>query len=234
MDSGIVYYTNNRLDPGVMGAAQRQILKAGLPIVSVSLSPLDFGENHVVMAEPGYLTMFRQILTGLEASTAEVIFFCEHDILYHLSHFDFIPGRQDIYYYNENVYKVRYPDGKAVTFLCKQTSGLCAHRELLLKHYRERVRRVELEGYTREMGFEPGTHNRAARVDDCKAERWMSDYPNIDIRHNANLTPSRWRKDQFRNQQFTEGWQEATSVPGWGEVANGKIVEVIKCLNSVS
>ena len=227
MDFGIVYYTNNRLDPLIMRAAQRQILKSRLPVVSVSLTFLDFGSNIVYRGEPGYLTMFRQILAGLQASRADIVFFCEHDVLYHPSHFDFIPPCKDVYYYNENVYKVRYPDGKALTYLCQQTSGLCAYRELLLSHYRERVERVELEGYTRAIGFEPGTHNRPERIDDYKAESWMSAYPNIDIRHEYNLTPSRWRKDQFRNQRFTEGWQEVTSVPGWGEVANGKIMEIL-------
>jgi hypothetical protein len=213
-----------------MEVVQKQIIKSGLPIVSVSLSPINFGTNIILSAESGHLTMFKQILAGLTISREDVIFFCEHDVLYHMSHFDFIPPRKDIYYYNENVYKVRYPDGKALTYLCNQTSGLCAYRELLLKHYEERVRRVELEGYSNEMGFEPGTHNRASRVDDFKAKSWMSKYPNIDIRHDKNLTPSRWKKDQFRNKKFTAGWKEVTEVPGWGKVSDGKIVDIMKGL----
>jgi hypothetical protein len=228
MNFGIVYYTNNHVDSLIMEAVQKQILKSGLPVVSVSLSPIDFGNNIVLDAKSGHLTMFRQILAGLQASVADVIFFCEHDVLYHPSHFDFIPLRNDVYYYNENVYKVRYLDGKALTYLCNQTSGLCAYRELLLDHYCKRVNRVICEGYSTEMGFEPGTHARTGRVDDFKAESWMSEYPNIDIRHDKNLTPSRWKKEQFRNKKFTKGWQEVTEVPGWGEVSNGKIVDILK------
>jgi hypothetical protein len=228
MDFGIVYYTNNKIDPYIMVAVQKQLFKIGLPIVSVSLFPLCFGDNIVISGQSGHLTMFRQILAGLEHIQTEVVFFCEHDVLYHLSHFDFVPIRDDIYYYNENVTKVRYPDGKAVTYFCNQTSGLCAYRELLLNHYRERVRRVEINKYSNEMGFEPGTHNRAGRVDDFKAESWRSKYPNIDIRHNNNLTPTRWKKEQFRNQKFTNGWKEVTYVSGWGNVLDGKIVEILK------
>jgi hypothetical protein len=44
----------------------------------------------------------------------------------------------------------------------------------------------------------------------------MSAVPNIDIRHGNNLTPTRWRKDQFRDQRYTKGWTEADEVPGWG------------------
>ena len=76
---------------------------------------------------------------------------------------------------------------------------------------------VEEHGFTRKMGFEPGTHGRAERVDDLKSEAWMSEFPNIDIRHGDNLTPSRWRQDQFRNQRSCRGWKEADEVPGWSK-----------------
>jgi hypothetical protein len=211
-----------------MQAVQKQILKAGLPVVSVSLDPIDFGNNIVLDAAPGKLTMFTQILAGLANIHTDIVYFCEHDVLYHPSHFELIPDRQDTYYYNVSVYKVRYPDGKAVTYPCNQTSGLFAYRKLLLSHYLERVRRVEAEGYSNQMGFEPGTHNRDGRVDDFKSFSRFSEFPNIDIRHNNNMTPTRWRKDQFRNKIFTAGWKEVESVPGWGEVANGRIMEVIK------
>jgi hypothetical protein len=228
LSKGIVYYTDNRLDPLIMQAVQRQIRKAALPVVSVSLAALDFGTNIVMSGIRGPLTMFRQILAGLEASKAEIIFFCEHDILYHPAHFDFIPLRRDVYYYNENIYKVEYPGGRSLFYFCQQTSGLCAYRKLLVEHYRERVRRVEQDGYSMAMGFEPGTHNRPERVDKYMALSWMSAAPNIDIRHAQNLTRSRWSKDQFRNKKYTAGWKEVNSVPGWGDVANGGIVDILK------
>jgi len=226
---GVIYYTDNRLDERIAKAAQAQITASanGHEIVSVSLAPVDFGENIVLDRERGPLTMFEQILAGLEASTADVVFFCEHDVLYHPSHFDFVPPRKDVFYYNTNVWKVRLTDGHAVRVDdCRQTSGLCAYRELLLEHYRKRVELVKANGFTRRMGFEPGTHNRAERVDDYKAEGWESECPNIDIRHGRNLTESRWRKDQFRNQRYTKGWAEADAVPGWGrfeDVLNGLV-----------
>ena len=76
---------------------------------------------------------------------------------------------------------------------------------------------IEFNRYMREMGFEPGTHNRAERVDDLSSDSYQSKFPNIDIRHDLNTTPSRWNKDQFRNQRFTEGWTEkkVDQLPGW-------------------
>jgi hypothetical protein len=221
VSKGIVYYTDNRLDPLIQSACQKQIaIAAGdRKIVSASLEPIEFGENIYLALERGYLTMFKQILAGLEALDTEVAFFCEHDVLYHPSHFDFVPLEKDRFYYNTNVWKVRLDDGHAMrTAKCQQTSGLCAYRELLLEHYRKRVDIVEEIGFSRKMGFEPGTHGRGERVDDYKSENWESEYPNIDIRHDKNLTPSRWSPDQFRNKRYTKGWQENDELPGWGMV----------------
>lgn len=228
---GVVYYTHNEGDEKILESCRSQI-KKGIKekhIVSVSLKSIKFGHNIVLNEAPGYLTMAKQILAGLEASKAEVIFFCEHDVLYHPSHFDFVPPRMDVIYYNTNVWRVRASDGHALYVNgLQQLSGLCAYRETLIKHYRERVRllsvRLVEDGvedygkYVRAMGFEPGTHHRAERVDDLTSDSYQSKYPNIDIRHEGNLTPSRWRKDQFRNQRFTQGWTESTTVPGWDNI----------------
>ncbi len=217
---GIVYYSDCRGDKAILEAAQKQIARAAnsYKIVSVTLAPVNFGDVRKVLdLERGYLTMFKQILAGIEASSADIIFFCEHDVLYHPSHFDFTPPDKRTIYYNENTWKVDAKSGHALYYICRQTSGLCAYREVLLEHYRKRVALVEKNGFSRSMGFEPGTHGRAERVDDLKSASWMSEFPNIDIRHGQNLTPSRWRKDQFRNRRSCRGWTEADEVPGWGK-----------------
>jgi hypothetical protein len=82
------------------------------------------------------------------------------------------------------------------------------------------VRRVEAQGFTRAMGFEPGTHGRPERVDTFRAEGWQSEYPNLDLRHGKNLTVTRWSPEQFRNRRFAAGWQEQhiENIPGWSDV----------------
>ena len=215
---GIVYYTDNRLDDDLIGEVVRhQLRSTGLPITSVSLKPIDFGQNIVLPLERGYLTMFKQILAGLEACTADIVFFCEHDVIYHVSHFDFVPPEMTRYYYNMNTWKVNADTGHAITYETKQLSGLCAYRDILIEHYRERVRRVERDGFSRAMGFEPGSHRRKERVDDRSSDTWLSPMPNVDVRHHKNLTANRWRQDQFRDQRNCQGWQEASAIPGWGQ-----------------
>jgi hypothetical protein len=217
LTKGIIYYTDNRLEPQIMSACQQQLKKSDLPIVSASLKPLGFGENVTLDAERGPLTMFRQILAALEACEADVVFFAEHDVMYHPSHFEFVPERKDLFYYNNNVWKVDAETGRALFHYSNHTSQLCAYRDLLLEHYHKRVELVEQNGFSRRMGFEPGTHGRKERVDDYKCKTWMSEVPNLDLRHKHNLTQTRWRKDQFRNQRYTKGWTIADKVPGWGQ-----------------
>lgn len=212
----IVYYTDNKLSKDIFEKCQKQLTKMNLPIVSCSLQPIDFGDNIVLDLERGYLTMFKQILAALERSTADVIFFCEHDVLYHPSHFRFNPMSNETFYYNQNVWKVDIKTGKAVHYDCSQTSGLVAYRDLLLSHYRKRVELVEKNGFTRAMGFEPGTHRREERVDNFGSEVFKSEYPNVDIRHAGNLTESRWDPGQFRNP--VKNWIEDDNIPGWGHL----------------
>ena len=89
----MLYYTDNQLDPGIMKACQDQLKQSvnGHRIVSVSLQPIDFGDNIALSMERGYLTMFKQILAGLEEMDCDIVFFAEHDILYHPTHFEFTP-----------------------------------------------------------------------------------------------------------------------------------------------
>ena len=91
----------------------------------------------------------------------------------------------------------------------------------------ERDGKVKNEGYSRHLGFEPGTHRYPRGVDTYPAKRWMSEYPNLDIRHDKNLTPNRWDKSLFRNPDACLGWTEADEVPGWGRI-RGRFDEFLK------
>ena len=226
---GIIYYTDNQLNLKIAHAVQKQLNSIGYKIVSSSLKKMDFGVKNVrLKRERGYLTMFKQILGALKALDTEFVFYCEHDVLYHPTHFNFTPKDKNVWYYNNNVVKVDKETGKTLkTDDCKQVSGICVNRDTAIKHYTKRVEVVEkylkdhgeegLNSFIRKIGFEPGTHNRAERIDDATSEVWNSKYPNVDIRHEGNLTATRWSKDKFRNQKFTKGWTEGTidSIPGW-------------------
>lgn len=220
---GMIYYTDNELSEAI-AAPVRERLEAisaekRLPITSASLRRMrGFGAKNVYFPslKRGYHAMFKQILGALENSTADIVFFTEHDVLYHPSHFDFTPPDDGKVYYNLNVWQVRADDGHGVYWDAKRVSQLCGYRRVLIEHYRKRLARVEAEGYSTAMGFEPGSHNRKERVDDLQSGTWRSEYANLDIKHGANLTPAKWALSDFRN--APTGWQEADELPGWGRL----------------
>jgi ribosomal protein L40E len=98
--AGCVYYSDCLPDHAVLEPVRQSIANSGLPIVAVTLKPIDWPEARSIVLdlERGYLAMFKQILAGLEALDTEVAFLVEHDVLYHPSHFAFRPDRADVYY----------------------------------------------------------------------------------------------------------------------------------------
>ena len=166
-----------------------------------------------------YLTMFKQILQALKHSESEIVFFCEHDVLYHPSHFEFKPTDKNKFYYNINVVKVDSTTGKTLKVdECRQVSGICVYRDLAIKHYTNRIEMIEKNGFSIGNGFEPGTKSlKNGGFDNLESDTWKSKYPIIDIRHSSNLTSSRWSKEEFRNQKYTKGWTEGneTLLEGW-------------------
>jgi hypothetical protein len=221
---GVLYYTDNSLEDGIAPKCREQIKKCigDAKLVSVSLKPLDFGKNIVMDLERGQLTMHKQILAGLEALDTDIVFFVEHDVLYHPSHFDFRPSNKDIYYYNRNLWRVRASDGFAISYDHKSLSQICAFREKLITEYKERVRRIEANGFNRG-GYEPGTRSiRLGGFSNDKSEHFYSKFPNIDIRHDKNLSASKWKPEDFRSLRSCRNWKESKveDIKGWDNLSS--------------
>jgi glycosyltransferase involved in cell wall biosynthesis len=227
---GIVYYTNNVIEDRIAIVARAQLKKCceGMEIVSVSHVPLEMGENIVVNMESSILSMFKQILLGLECSKSEIIFLTEHDLLYHPSHFQFAPESKDAYYYNENNWCLDSKTGQALFYRPRQqVSGLCAYRDTLLAHYSARVERVEKEGFSRKMGFEPGK-KLPHGIDNVPRKGFFSMFPNVDIKHGSNITKGRFNLDQYRcKEKIKDSWVLADGIPYWGKT-RGRFDEFIR------
>jgi hypothetical protein len=207
----LLYYTCNNHDPQIELLCRKQLLKADLPIISVSLNQeIDFGDIRLVEhGEKGPKMMFQQIVTGLKVATADYIYMCENDVLYHPSHFRFCPTDDKFFFYNTNVWKVRWTDGHAVwTDNLQQISGIVASRQLLLDYFSKKLE----NDFDRH--FEPNP-----RIN------WQSEYPNLDIRHDKTLTKSKWKPSDFRNQKYAQGWKETDEIPEWGKF-NSVIKEI--------
>ena len=216
----IIYYTDNVPSERFLNIIQRQILRAcgDIPIISVSQKPIDFGRN-IVMAGIGRsnLSIYRQILTGLEASDADVVNFVEHDVIYHPGHFEFVPPDNTAFWYNRNVWKVRASDGQAVYYRTSALSLMVCYRDIALKQYRERVEKQANGTLSRATGHEPGHHLAPKGLGNIPAKFFNAEHPCIDIRHSNNKTKTdRFRKESFRSKKSILDWKLADEVPFWG------------------
>lgn len=217
MSVGIIYYTSNRIKPEIKAGCWRLIANAGLPITV----------NDVVVGSVGALSMFKQILDCLRRAEETYVFFCEHDVLYHPSHFVFVPPRDDTFYYNVNVWRWDYYSRRVVTYAhMASVSGLCVNRALAREFYENRLGIIEKRGYgnlptfgnpvwARSMGYEPGKLNREGEV--ALKDEWKSEYPNIDIRHTRSLTAPKLAVKDFKRKPL--GWLEDDigNLPGWSK-----------------
>lgn len=227
MTKGIIFYTDNRIKEPIKSAVRKALLQSDLPIVSVSLEPIDFGKNIVIKGERSYPTMIRQILTALEESETDNVFFCEHDVLYHKSHFDFTPQYNSIFYYNSNVWRWWYGSDKVIKHhRMLPLSCLCVNRDFALRHYKFRQQKIEEFGLDefrsreprkgRIWGYEPGTKKiKRGGLTDDDFDTWESDIATIDIRHPNTFSAPKIQLSDFKHQPT--GWKEIPieQIPGW-------------------
>jgi hypothetical protein len=230
---GFLYYTDNQCEERIIQVVRDQLEKCrkGRPLVSVSQYPISFGENIVLPLERSYLSMFRQVMAGLERLKTEIVFFVEHDVLYHPTHFDFTPSKEDVYYYNMNIWDLDSDTGRTLHHeRMKKTSGLVAYRKILLEHFRKKIEKVEKEGWSKnKIGFEPGNKPSKGRID-YERELFKSEWPNINIRHGNNITPPRWKLSQYRcRRAIKDSWVESDGIPSWGKT-KGRVGDFFRSL----
>lgn len=124
MKSAIIYYTSNREDEEFEKKIRQNILNVcgGIPIVSVSQKPINFGKN-ICVGEVGVNddNLFRQVQIACQNSDADFVITAEADVIYPEDYFKFIPQSLDQIYRSDNVwilytrkqgyYKKEYSEG---------------------------------------------------------------------------------------------------------------------------
>lgn len=107
IDLSVIYYTSNRELPGLERLVKENITKVcgGLPIISVSQKPIDFGQN-ICVGDHGIsgFNMFRQVQVACQTAKTRYVVSCEADCLYPPDYFTFIPPRDDRCYRDTNLY----------------------------------------------------------------------------------------------------------------------------------
>lgn len=215
MTKVILYYTDNTsVNHHIAYAVKEQLLRANLPIVSVSQLPIRFGKN-ICIGPMGRsrVSMTKQVLLGLDNTNADIVFIAEHDVLYPPSHFDFTPEDRNTIYYNQNMWRVRTKDGanfkSEYNGAVSQLAGLkWTLRERFLERLDFFTTGKPLPGL---QGFRWYKHKPPGGTSPwCKFGSWVSPIPTLDIRHGENLTGNRKGFDLKTSQ----------SIPGWGDPRN--------------
>ena len=103
----ILYYTSNREGEEFEKRIRDNILEvsSGLPIVSISQKPINFGHNIAVgdVGASGF-NMFRQIWLGLQVVNTPFVISAEADCLYPPDYFAWLPLEENVCYRNTNLY----------------------------------------------------------------------------------------------------------------------------------
>ena len=107
----IIYLTDNTLDEEIAALCRRKLLEVagGIPIVSVSQEPLDFGRN-VCVGQIGrnWLSFYKQMLAGTLVAQTPWVLIAEHDCLYTPEHLNYTPASSDVFWYNDNRWLVQW------------------------------------------------------------------------------------------------------------------------------
>ena len=200
MKKTIVYFTDSRLEEELDYAVRKQLLKAanGIPIISVTQKPVDFGKNICVGFKPRcYLSLYEQLLIGIKAAEDDsIIFTCEHDVFYNPAYFEFVPSHKQKIYFNKNrYYWKRNQEIFVFAHGNRALSQGVGYKAPFLKYAKEQVQK-------RKSGI--------MCLNQGSFSTFTSRYPNVDIRHGSNFSSS-W---VFRG--FANDSAELKELEYWG------------------
>lgn len=204
IDLSIVYYTSNWLEtanPYFLNNTKNQLLKAadGLPIISVSHKPMDFGHN-ICVGDIGrsHLNIYRQILRGCQEAWTDYVAMAEDDILYSHEHFHpEIPDRwkgRDMFIYDMAKLSIfTWTNPPLLSFRNKRrvVNHLIVPRLMMIEYLNERFDRINYlirtsgrgEDYWIKYWGDPGRYDTILGVKPREVDEIFSDVPGIVFTH---------------------------------------------------
>ena len=131
------------------------------------------------------LTLYEQMLEGVKvASNARYVFIAEQDCLYHPSRFDFVPPKDDVFYYEATM--LVCTNRGFILHRGEKLSTLVCNRKLLIENLLERIRAIK-KGWKVKYA-EPG---KADPQNKWQIAHYETIHPSLDIRHGNNYTGDR-------------------------------------------
>jgi len=184
MDKTIIYYTANRESESLNKLVRDTLMDAadGMPIISVSQEPIDFGQN-ICVGDVGFTchNSVRQVWLGAMAATTRYVALAEADCLYPQEHFRYKPHNDKNFWYDRNVWIL-----SEMGFTeCRKTSiaGITVNREKLIRSINS-----SLKG--RDLWYRKDTKHNIPRA--YKRHGWHScwtEQPIVMIDHKNGMHP---------------------------------------------
>jgi hypothetical protein len=140
-DLTIIFLTVNKVPKGWAEFQKETLLKAakGLPIITISREPMDWGQNLIQEDTISSANIYRQVLRGAKTATTPYIAVAEDDVLYNDEHFANIRPPMDTFGYN--MYRWGLNTWGHPTYFWKDhisNAMLIAPRELAIEALEER------------------------------------------------------------------------------------------------
>lgn len=229
-DLTIIYYTSNWLDihnPYFLENTQKQLIKAadGLPIISVSQKPTNFGKN-ICLGDIGrsHLNLYWQILTGAKAAKTKYVAMAEDDVLYSRENFHTHRPEADKFAYNMSRWSI-YTWVKPPIFSFKANrmvvNSLIAKRDMLVDAMEERfakARELIAQGQKEEdinhHWGDPGRYESLLGVTPRETEEFWSSVPNVVFSHPEAIGYA------VLGTRKKPGDLKAIEIPFWGKATD--------------
>jgi hypothetical protein len=207
-DLTVVFYTANQISDYFMGIVTGQIKKAarGIPIVSVSKKPMDFGENIWEDTPRSHLNLYKQALLGAKMAETKYIALCEDDVLYSPEHFKHRP-KDGRFAYNRGYWCVYTWNPKVFSWKGRRNlHSLICERDIFIEAIQERV-----DNPPKGSWGEPGRYERILGLKTWPVEDFWTNPPNIVFSHEDAISfgnlGTRKRLGELR----------AKEIPYWGK-----------------
>lgn len=216
MDITLLYYTANMIPEFFANNVREQLLLAsdGIPIISVSQKPIDFGTEKIICAfTPSIYNIYRQILIGARRVRTRYIACCEDDSLYVPEHFEHRPN--DAFSYNVNRWNV---DEGGVYFY-RHRRGMCmciVPTYLLIETLETRLKKYSDPSAIIPHFGEPGRYERGLGLPEVRLEEFETKIPCLHFNHIDSQGQRRKLRRLDKIEENLEYWGNAKEL--WNRI----------------
>jgi len=217
-ETTIIYLTQNLLTDGWMDYQKKVLLDSiseDTPIIVISRKPTivrNKNDINIIQTEPSSASnVYWQMLKAVKLAKTKYIAVAEDDTLYFRDHFNFIPKREDTFYYNCSRWSL-FSWSPIYSWRDRKTNCcLVANRELVLEALEERFAKYPNgtpPNATGELGR--SRTDRLLGLTKRKEAYFYTNNPIIQIDHEFGLD------DRAKRHRKNWGSLRAYSIPTWG------------------